>query len=198
MTDHPDLTGLLGSRICHDLISPIGAIGNGVELLLMDGAARGPEMALISESVASANARVRFFRIAYGISEGDQRIGRPEVEGILNGIAQGGRVALNWQTEKDVLRREAKLAFLGIQCIETALAFGGRITVSTAGTGWTLTANAPRLKADPALWHALATAAAPQDLSPSRVQFALLPAELQRQSRRLTATLHETEIRLAW
>lgn len=39
--DDPDLTALLGSRICHDLISPLGAIGNGVELLSMAGTAGG-------------------------------------------------------------------------------------------------------------------------------------------------------------
>ena len=41
MSDTPDLSALIGSRICHDLISPIGAIGNGVELLMMEGRA-GP------------------------------------------------------------------------------------------------------------------------------------------------------------
>jgi hypothetical protein len=40
MQDKPDIAALIGSRICHDLISPIGAIGNGVELLMMDGAAK--------------------------------------------------------------------------------------------------------------------------------------------------------------
>ena len=68
MSNSPDLAALLGSRICHDLISPIGAIGNGVELMLMDGAGRAPEVALISESVDAANARIRFFRVAYGVS----------------------------------------------------------------------------------------------------------------------------------
>ncbi len=55
----PDLAALIGSRICHDLISPIGAIGNGLELLSMAGAG-GPEVALISDSVSNANARIRF------------------------------------------------------------------------------------------------------------------------------------------
>ena len=57
MSDTPDLSALIGSRICHDLISPIGAIGNGVELLMMEGRA-GPEVALIAESVAAANAQI--------------------------------------------------------------------------------------------------------------------------------------------
>lgn len=52
---------LIGSRICHDLISPIGAINNGLELIEMSAPSLGPEMALISDSVTSASARIRFF-----------------------------------------------------------------------------------------------------------------------------------------
>ncbi len=43
MQDRPDLAALIASRICHDLISPIGAIGNGVELMSMDRGGQGPE-----------------------------------------------------------------------------------------------------------------------------------------------------------
>ena len=54
-----DLAALVGSRICHDLISPIGAIGNGVELLSLTDGDTGAEMDLINESVQNANARIR-------------------------------------------------------------------------------------------------------------------------------------------
>ena len=54
-----NLSALIGSRICHDLISPIGAINNGLELLGMTTRQAGPEMALISESVENAAARIR-------------------------------------------------------------------------------------------------------------------------------------------
>ena len=83
MQDKPDLAALIGSRICHDLISPIGAIGNGVELLMMDGAAQTPELALIAESVANANARIRFFRLAFGANAAHQKIARSEILSIL-------------------------------------------------------------------------------------------------------------------
>ena len=60
------LAQLVGSRICHDLISPVGAIGNGLELLAMAGGRTMPggsaELELISDSVVQANARIRFFR----------------------------------------------------------------------------------------------------------------------------------------
>ena len=90
MPDDPDLAALLGSRICHDLISPLGAIGNGVELMLLEGGRHSPEMALISESVAHASARIRFFRVAFGTGSAEQRMGRPEVASILTDITRAG------------------------------------------------------------------------------------------------------------
>ena len=69
-----DLAALISSRICHDLISPIGAINNGLELLGMSGQSLDtPEMSLINESVQNASARIRFFRIAYGAASEQNR-----------------------------------------------------------------------------------------------------------------------------
>lgn len=198
MPDKPDLVALLGSRICHDLISPIGAISNGVELLMMDGATMGPEIALISESVSNANARIRFFRVAFGTAGTDQRIGRPEVMSILSDITRGGRLSIDWRGSADLPRREVKLAFLLIQCLESAMAFGGRITVDRLDGRWTLLAEAAKLKLDADLWEMLSNPAAKTDLTPAQVHFALVPDEVHRQSRRLSADIGPTEIRLTF
>jgi len=198
MTDRPDITALLGSRICHDLISPIGAIGNGVELLIMDGAARGPEMALISESVASANARIRFFRIAFGAVGGDQRIGRPEVANILADLTRGGRLEILWEGPADLPRHEVKLAFLLLMCLETAMAYGGQITVERGDNRWTLIGRAPKLRVNPALWEVLSNPGAPFDLTPAQVHFALVPEEVARLNRKLAVGIQEGEIRLTF
>ena len=72
-----DLAALIGSRICHDLISPIGAINNGLELVAMSGDVMSQEMELIAQSVENASARIRFFRVAFG-SAGGQLIDRAE------------------------------------------------------------------------------------------------------------------------
>ena len=198
MSDKSDLAALLGSRICHDLISPIGAIGNGVELLMMDGMVKGPEIALISESVASANARIRFLRVAFGAATGDQRIGRPEVLGILADLNRGGRLAIDWQGPAELPRREVKLAFLLIQCLESAMAYGGRIKVERSEARWTLKGTAAKLKIDTRAWDTLSNPAATMEISAALVHFALIPDELQRQNRRLSADLREQEIRLAF
>lgn len=198
MPDKPDLVALLGSRICHDLISPIGAISNGVELLMMDGATMGPEIALISESVANANARIRFFRVAFGATGTDQRIGRPEVLSILSDLTRGGRLTIEWRGPADLPRREVKLAFLLIQCLETAMAFGGRITVDKLDGRWTLLGEAAKLKLDPDLWDVLSNPAAKPDLTAAQVHFALVPDEVQRQNHRLSADIGPTAIRLSF
>jgi histidine phosphotransferase ChpT len=197
MQDKPDLAALIASRICHDLISPIGAIGNGVELLAMEPGGARPEMALISESVANANARIRFFRICFGQATGDQRIARSEVTSILADISRGGRAGYTWTSPGDLSRREVRLAFLLLQCLETAMAYGGKVQVTRGDTGWTILAEAPRLKLDPALWEVL-TGQAPTDIGANHVHFALVPEELARQNRRLVTEIGETAIRLTF
>ena len=198
MQDKPDLAALVGSRICHDLISPIGAIGNGVELLTLAGGAQGPEVALISESVAHANARVRFFRVAFGASSSDQRIGRREVADILAGLTRGGRIEVDWQGPQDMARREVKLAFLLILCLETALPQGGRITASRNDSRWTLEAEAPRLKVDPDLWEVLSNPAATAAIGPAQVHFLLVQEEISRQDRHLITLIGDSSIRLTF
>ncbi|WP_260002496.1 hypothetical protein [Sulfitobacter pontiacus] len=80
-----DLAALIGSRICHDLISPVGAINNGLELFLMSGMNMSPEVALIDESVRNASARLRFFRVAFGSGDA-QPVPAQETSGILRDL----------------------------------------------------------------------------------------------------------------
>ena len=198
MPEKPDLAALLGARICHDLISPIGAISNGVELLMMDGASHGPEIALISESVSNASARIRFFRVAFGTSSADQRIGRAEVQSVLSDLTRGGRLSIDWQSPDELPRREVKLAFLLIQCLETAMAYGGRIEVHLADGRWTLSGRTHKMKIDPDLWEVLSNPASAADIGPAQVHFLLVPEECTRQGRRLTSELRDGDIRISF
>ena len=198
MPDKPDLVALLGSRICHDLISPIGAISNGVELLMMDSGTMGPEIALIAESVANANARIRFFRVAFGASGTDQRINKAEVISILSDLTRGGRLTIDLRGPDDLPKQEVKLVFLLIQCLESAMAFGGRITVDHRDERWTLTGAATRLKLDADLWDLLSPPNAKANITAANVHFALIPRELAQQNRHLTSKLEATEIALSF
>ncbi len=201
MLDPIHLAALVGSRICHDLISPIGAIGNGVELMMMDASGTSSqEMALIMESAGHANARIRMFRIAFGLCAPDQRIGRGEVTGILADLAAGGRMKVAWDSPQDLARRDVKLAFLGLMCLETALIQGGDVTIAMGDAGWNLMARAPRIKQDPALWGGLERGAASDfydEIAAGQVHFPLLALEAARQHRSVSVSGGEGEGKLA-
>ncbi|WP_299626373.1 histidine phosphotransferase family protein [uncultured Tateyamaria sp.] len=172
-----NIAALIGSRICHDLISPIGAINNGLELLGMAGNNDGPEMELISESVGNASARIRFFRIAYGAAS-DQQMGRADVVSILKDNLSGGRLDVAYGPLDPQPRWAVRMAFLGIQCLETAMPYGGRIEINCDQGAWTLTGYSPKVTFDTRLWDILSGIEAP-DLAPAHVQFALLHAVAQ-------------------
>jgi histidine phosphotransferase ChpT len=197
MSDKPDLSALIASRICHDLISPIGAIGNGVELLTMEpGSATRPELALIAASVANANARIRLFRIAFGAASGDQRIARNEVLSILTDLGHAGRITYAWTSPGDLSRREVRLVFLCLLCLETVLPYGGRVEVTQADIGWTIRAEAQRTKIDPTLWAMLSDPDAMARVEAGQVQFTLVGRDLARLDRRLEAEIDPAGIRL--
>ena len=193
-----DLAALVGSRICHDLISPLGAISNGVELLSMTGAMTGPEMALISESVESANARIRYFRIAFGAADISQELGQPEILSVLADVTRGGRVRIDWTPAQNCARRDVKLAFLLLQCLDSAMPYGGQITVSEGQGRWNITGTSKKMKIAPEIWEALACKSGAVAVSAAEVHFGLIPDFLRSTGRRLQIELGETEINVSF
>ncbi|MDW4496545.1 histidine phosphotransferase family protein [Sulfitobacter sp. D35] len=191
------LAALIGSRICHDLISPIGAINNGLELLGMSGGTPGPEMELIQESVGNASARIRFFRIAFGHA-GEQMMGRSEVISILNAVMQGGRLKVAWGPLDPQPRCDVRMVFLALQCLENAMPYGGRIEIVESRGAWQLHGRADKLNIDDTLWSILATRDLGAVLQPAQVQFALLPMLALETGRRVVTEISETELRLGF
>ena len=200
--DPATLAGLVAARMCHDLVSPLGAIGNGIELMEMAGPAAGQsgELALVHESLAAARARINAFRTAFGTAGGDQRLGRADLEALLRDVTAGGRLRVELEAAGDVSRVEAKLLLLALMCIETALPWGGRVLVCRATGGWRLVAEAPRTRADPGLWSWLGggdAALAPPAPTPAEVQFPLLAAEAALRRRSLRWEVDETGAEIA-
>ncbi|MEM9434039.1 MAG: histidine phosphotransferase family protein [Pseudomonadota bacterium] len=175
--DLKDTASLLGSRICHDLISPLGAISNGLELLAMSGLPDSPELNLIEESIESANARVRFFRVAMGAASGSQVLARSEVLKLLQGCYSGGRIQIHWHPAADPSRTDAKVAFLALLCLESTLSQGGEIAISENRGRWTLQAYGQKIRFDNEVWTALDTGR-PIVANSSQVQFLLLQEAL--------------------
>jgi len=188
-----NLAALIGSRICHDLISPVGAINNGIELLGMAGNVPGPEIELISESVNNASARIRFFRVAYGAS-GEQMVGRAETVSILRDLYDKGRLDVAWGPLDAQPRNLVRLAFLALQCLETAMPYGGRIEIAQDSGSFVLTGQADKLNIDADLWALLANADAPVTLQPAQVQFALLPTIAGDENRKVTVCSTENQV----
>lgn len=172
------LAALVGSRLCHDLVSPLGAIGNGVELLQMSGEYPGigesDEMMLISESVAAARSRIQSFRMAFGQALGDQRVAKAELTRLAESISANGRMKVQFDAEGDHPRIEARMILLGLMCMESAMPWGGRVLICRAGPRWRLVADGDRMKTDPALWSWLGGGALPPTAVPSEVHFPLL------------------------
>lgn len=180
------LVELASSRLCHDLANPIGAIANGVELLQMAGAEPGgPELALVAEAVAHAAARLKFMRIAFGAAGAGQTVGRGEAELILADSYGGGRLGVVWAVAGDRPRAEVQIAFLLLQCLETAMPRGGEVRVALAGERWRIEARGERMKEIPGLWALLGGGARPEGLKPAEVQFALAPRAAARLGRRI-------------
>lgn len=196
-----DLAALLGSRLCHDLVSPLGAIGNGVELLEMSsdfpGIAACPELQLIAESVSSARARIQIFRVAFGQAQGDQRISRAGLAQLLDGFSAQGRMQVHLDAQGDFPRAEMRMIMLAMMCLETAMPWGGKVTVLHGPAGWRLVAEADRTKQDAALWAWLGGDGQRSPL-PSEVHFPLLAEALAEARRPPTWEVDETGAEIAF
>jgi histidine phosphotransferase ChpT len=197
MTDQ-DITALVSSRICHDLISPIGAISNGVELLHELPGGASPELALIAESAETAARKLRCFRLAFGAAEPGAQVARSEIETTLTAMFTGrASVELMAGGAADLPRLLAKALLLTLLCQERCLPMGGESRVLLEGDGFLIETAAARIRDLGPLWSLLDRPGTRVELAPAEVQFALL-AELLGQSRaRLSRNISEGRITLA-
>lgn len=195
--DNPTrLASLIAARLCHDLISPLGAIGNGVELLEMSGEypgiSKSPELSLIDESVRAARARVRFYRIAFGHAAADQRVSVAEIGQLLEEHVSGGRLTVELDGSGDLARLDARLLLLSLMCLESALPWGGRVLICRGADGWRLVAEASRTRIEPQLWQLLSGGGIAALVAPADVHFTLLAALAGQAGRRIGWEMDET------
>ena len=195
--DSKDLSALIGSRICHDLISPIGAVSNGLELIQMTGEPLGPELDLIATSIAAAKSKIRFFRVAYGAAKPGVVLSQGEIGAILRDYFHHSRITLDWASQREVQRRDAKIAFLAIQCLESALPYGGTITVTRDKERWQIEAHHDHLRIVPELWALLGPAPVTADPpAAADVQFAMLAEITAWRKPPLACEVGETSIQM--
>ena len=130
------VTELLASRLCHDLVGPIGAVNNGMELMADEGLGMADDaLDLASRSAAQAAAILQFFRLAYGMAGGRVDGGFATLRAISNGYVEHHKAALDWAPEVEipaVPEESGKLILNLIALAAEGLPRGGRITVSLA------------------------------------------------------------------
>lgn len=166
---------LLCSRLCHDLISPVGAIGNGVELIEEMGQSMADEaMSLIADSADQAARRLRLFRLAYGAAGNSGAFTAAEARTVLGAWFRGGRTRLDWPadvmpgSDGGVLKLALNLGLLA----EEAMPYGGVVTVAAGagGAALSVTAEGRTVSLRDEVREALDGAVAQADLTPRSVQ----------------------------
>lgn len=128
-----DISALLCSRICHDLISPVGAIGNGVELLNEIQPEAGDELQLIGQSAQTASATLQFYRLAFGAASAGEPYALAKCQKIIAGKFHRERAMLDWPPQTgDITRASARLLANLMLIALSTLPRGGSVKVKAA------------------------------------------------------------------
>ncbi len=132
-----DLAALLCSRVCHDIISPVGAIINGLEVLDEDNSEEMREFAfgLIRRSAGQASAKLQFARLAFGAAgSAGAEIDLGDAEKVARGYMQGEKAEFRWQSPRVLMPKNlVKLLLNLILLAGGAIPRGGSISVTVEG-----------------------------------------------------------------
>ena len=170
-----EFASLLCSRLCHDLLSPVGALNNGIELLAdeHDPEMRARCLELLSDSARASANKLKFFRLAFGAAGGfadhvETREARAAIEGLFGA---DGRIKLGWMVEETTMSKSALKILLNIALIAgDALVRGGALDVGAerheAGLDIVVRAEGNRIVLDPELKSVLVGEMAADDVAP--------------------------------
>ncbi len=138
-----DLAALLASRVCHDIISPVGALANGLEVLEEDQGEEMREFAmeLISKSAKSASAKLKFSRLAFGASgSSGASIDTGEAEEVVRGYMEGEKAEMSWSGTRSLVPKNRVKLLLNLVLLSLgAIPRGGSLDISINGEGETAT-----------------------------------------------------------
>ena len=150
MTDASGLrvAGLLTSRLCHDLVGPLGAVSNGLELIAEDDAMAKEALALAQGSAKRAAGRLQFFRYAFGAEGCEPNFGPGEARSVALSLLNSGEVAIDWPESRDVDlptgvgRLLLNLTLLAVECLPR----GGSVRVALGPNRIGIEATGPQAK----------------------------------------------------
>jgi histidine phosphotransferase ChpT len=174
MTSTTDLAALLCSRLCHDLLSPVGALSNGLELLADE---KDPEMRrrcfeLLEQSARISADKLKFFRLAYGAAGGfGDAVPSAEPQALIEGLVRANeRLTLEWGVAEPAMPKPAVKVLLNLASIGIdALIRGGTLSIGAetrdGATEIAVRAAGPRVAFDAAIGKALDGSLADEELS---------------------------------
>ena len=173
-----DLAALLCSRVCHDLISPVGAIVNGLEVLAeeKDEETKTFALDLIKKSAGTASAKLQFCRIAFGAAgSAGAQIDLGDAETITRGFFEDDKTKLAWNLPRALLAKNRVKLLLNMLLIAgQTIPRGGSLTVDPIGAGesmgFKVSAAGVNAKVPPAVAALLAGDAGDTALDAHRIQ----------------------------
>lgn len=151
MADNVDMAvlELLCSRLCHDIVGPVGAVNNGLELVEEDPSSLGDIMPLLTTSARQAWKRLDFFRVAFGFGGGRASWSYSELRRLSTGLLEEGKSKLDWQLDpaqdaSEAEGRRSKLVLNLVAIASECLPRGGTVSVAleTPPTGWAVVVTA--------------------------------------------------------
>jgi len=178
-----DIASQLCSRLCHDLLSPVGAMTNGLELLVdeKDPAMRQRCFELLEQSARISADKLKFFRLAFGAAGGfDETIATSEPQALIEAlVANNGRIEMNWVVGADPLPKPAVKVLLNFALIAIeALVRGGTLDIAAERRDnlceIAVRATGPRIAFDATVGRALAGELIASELSSRTAPAAML------------------------
>jgi histidine phosphotransferase ChpT len=137
-----DLAALLCSRVCHDLISPVGAVVNGIEVMEDDADEQTKAFAveLIKKSATTASARLQFCRIAFGAAgSAGASIDTGDAESVARGMMEDDKTRITWNLPRVLLpKNRVKLLLNLLLLAGGTIPRGGSLVVEPVGEGDTM------------------------------------------------------------
>ena len=183
------ITELLCSHLCHELISPVTAVNNGLELIgTGNGGMEAEAIELTRNSAAEASKRLQFYRLAYGQAGGfDAARGLIEARELSKGLLAGSKIALSWSdsgvTGSEIGKPGVKLLLNLVALAREALPRGGTIAVALGGApGFecTVAARGAGARLTPEVQAAMDKSASVEGLTPRTIHAYLVAAIARR------------------
>jgi histidine phosphotransferase ChpT len=155
-----DLAALLCSRLCHDLISPVGAIINGLEVMEEDKDEETKTFALdlIKKSATQASAKLQFCRLAFGAAgSAGAQIELGDAEKVARGLLEDGKTTLVWNLPRElVAKNRAKLLLNMLLVAGGTIPRAGTLTAEAMSEGYQVSARGLNARLGPATADLLA------------------------------------------